>query len=135
MGDRVGQKAAIRRSELIEQCLGLFEVGGVKVFGEPGVDRGEQCHRFLLPALLAAQAGEAHRAAQSPGLCVLLARAVDAFLDGRLGLAHRPGAGEKAWLFSRWSSASSGPPPIQGEISFPILQLKPDPNGPDILRF
>jgi hypothetical protein len=49
----------------------------------------------LRPALLAAQAGEAHRGAQFPGLCVLPARDGDAPLDGGLGLAHRPGAGEQ----------------------------------------
>ena len=79
----------------IEQRLGLFEVGGVEAFGEPGVDRGAQGGRLLRPALLAAQAGKAHRTAQFPGFRVLPACDVDALLDGRLGLAHRPGAGEQ----------------------------------------
>jgi len=48
-----------------------------------------------VPALLSTQTGEAHRAAQFPGLCVLAACDVDALLDGRLGIAHRPGAGEE----------------------------------------
>ena len=47
------------------------------------------------PALLSAQAGEAHCGAQFPGLRVLPARDVDGLLDGRLGLAHRAGAGEQ----------------------------------------
>ena len=52
-------------------------------------------HRLLRPALLLAQAGEAHRTTQFPALCVLPSRDVDACLDGRPGLAHRPGAGEQ----------------------------------------
>src|SRR6267378_4835906 len=63
-----------RLSQFVEQRLGLFEIGGVEAFGEPVEDRGEQCHRLLRPALLLAQAGEAHRAAQFPGLGVLPAR-------------------------------------------------------------
>src|SRR6202040_432803 len=58
-----------RLSQLIEQRLGLFEVGGIEAFGEPAEDWGEQGGRLLRPALLAAQAGEACRAAQFPGLC------------------------------------------------------------------
>jgi hypothetical protein len=50
---------------------------------------------LLRPALLAAQAGEAHSTAQFPGLRVLPARDGDGFLDGGLGLARRPGAGEQ----------------------------------------
>ena len=34
-----------RLSQFVEQRLGLFEIGGVEAFGEPGVDRGEQFHR------------------------------------------------------------------------------------------
>ena len=44
---------------------------------------------------MSAQADEARRGAQFPGLCVLPTGDVDGFLDGRLGLAHRPGAGEQ----------------------------------------
>src|SRR6516165_6034719 len=51
---------------------------------------------LLRPSLLSAQAGEAHRTTQFPGLRVLPARGVDALLDGRLGPAHRPGAGEQS---------------------------------------
>jgi hypothetical protein len=64
-------------------------------FGEPAEDRGEEGDRLLRPALLPTQAGEAHRAAQFPGLRVLPARDVDALLQGRLGLAHRLGASEQ----------------------------------------
>ena len=54
-----------RLGQLVEQRLGLFEVGGVEAFGKPGVDWGEQGDRLLLPALLSAQAGEAHGTARN----------------------------------------------------------------------
>jgi exonuclease SbcC len=50
-----------RLGQLVEQRLGVLEVGGVEAFGEPAEDRGEEGDRLLRPALLAAQAGEAHR--------------------------------------------------------------------------
>ena len=82
-----------RLGQVVEQRLGLFEVGGIEAFGKPAEDWGEQGSRLLRPALLSAQAGEAHRTAQFPGLCVLPACDGDALLDGCLGLAHGPGAG------------------------------------------
>src|SRR6266404_4341128 len=84
-----------RLSEGGEEGAGGFEVGGVEAFGEPAEDWGEQGGRLLRPALLAAQAGEARCGAQFPGLRVLPARDGDALLQGRLGLAHRPGASEQ----------------------------------------
>src|SRR6266446_3414358 len=77
-----------RLHQLVEQRLGLFEVGGVEAFGEPGEDRGEQGDCLLLPAPLAAQAGEARRGAQFPGLRVLPAGDGDGFLVCCFGLAH-----------------------------------------------
>ena len=61
----------------------------------PAEDRGEEGSRLLRPALLAAQAGEAHGGAQFPGLRVLPAGDGDALLHGRLGLVHGAGAGEQ----------------------------------------
>src|SRR5262245_63075825 len=84
-----------RLTQFVEQRLGLFEVGGVQAFGEPGVDRGEQGESLLRPALLPAQTGETHRTAQFPGLRVLSARDLDGLLQGGLGLARRPGASEQ----------------------------------------
>jgi hypothetical protein len=81
--------------EFIQQHAGGLQVGGVEAFGEPAEDRGEEGRPLLLPALLAAQAGEARGAAQFPRLRALPARDLDAFLDGGLGLAHCPGAGEQ----------------------------------------
>src|SRR5271166_7101517 len=65
-----------RLGQFVEQRLGVLEVGGVEAFGEPAEDRGEEGGRLLRPALLSAQAGEAHGGAQFPGLCVLPARDV-----------------------------------------------------------
>ena len=84
-----------RLGQFVEQRLGLFEVGGIEAFGKPGVDRGEQGSRLLRPALLPAQAREAHDTAQFPGLRVLPACDVDALLHRGLGLAHRLGTGEQ----------------------------------------
>ena len=49
-----------RLGQFVEQRLGLFEVGGVEAFGEPAEHWGEQGSCLLRPALLPAQAGEAH---------------------------------------------------------------------------
>src|SRR5438105_1205977 len=56
-----------RLSQFGEEGAGGSQIGGVEAFGKPAEDRSEQGHRLLGPALLAAQAGEAHRAAQFPG--------------------------------------------------------------------
>jgi hypothetical protein len=82
-------------------------------------DFAEQGDRLFAPALLPAQAGEAHSTAQFPGLRVLLARDIDAFLDGGLGRAHRPAPASNASPLSRWSSASIGAPPIFSTASNP----------------
>ncbi len=65
----------------------------VEAFGEPAEDWGEKGNRLFAPALLPAQASEAHRTALFPGFRVLPAGDVAALFDGRLGLAQRPGAG------------------------------------------
>jgi hypothetical protein len=67
-----------RLSQFIEQRLGLFEVSGIEAFGKPAEDGGEQGDRLLRPALVSAQAGEAHSTTQFPGLRVHPASA-----DGR----------------------------------------------------
>ena len=52
--ERSGDAAS---AEVVEEGLGLFEVGGVEAFLEPAEDWGEQCDRLLRPALLSAQTG------------------------------------------------------------------------------
>src|SRR6516164_2441262 len=58
--------------EFVEQRLCVFEIGRIKAFGEPAVERGEQVAGFGLAALVAAQPGEAHGGAQFPELGFLL---------------------------------------------------------------
>jgi hypothetical protein len=65
-------------------------------------NRGEQGDRLLRPALLLAQAGEAHSTAQFRGLCVLSERDLDALLDGRLSASLTvPAPASKASPMSR----------------------------------
>src|ERR1700730_17603287 len=71
-----------RLGQFVEQRLGLLQVGGVEAFGEPAEDGGEEGDRLLRPALLPAQAGEAHRGAQFPGLRVLPAGAAAGLSGG-----------------------------------------------------
>jgi hypothetical protein len=56
---REGQKRGRLRIERLEQRLGLFEIGRVKAFGEPAVDRRERIAGLVAPPLFAQQAGEA----------------------------------------------------------------------------
>ena len=43
------------RTQLVEQCLGVLEIGGVEALGEPTVDFGEHRARFVATALLREQ--------------------------------------------------------------------------------
>ena len=65
------EKGRTRRSlrtllfvELVEQGLGVFQVGGIEAFGEPVVDFGQHRARFIEMTLLREQAREAGRGAQ-----------------------------------------------------------------------
>ena len=58
-------------SELGEKGLCLLQILGIKAFGEPVINRGEQLIRRLTLALALPQVGEAHRRAQFPGLGLL----------------------------------------------------------------
>jgi hypothetical protein len=51
---------AVRSGERLQQRLGLLQVGRVKAFGEPAVDRRQQRMGFALLTLLLPQASEAH---------------------------------------------------------------------------
>ena len=51
-------------AQLIEQRLGLFQIGGIEAFGEPVVDRGEHRARFSGTALSREQTAEAGGRAQ-----------------------------------------------------------------------
>src|SRR5215472_2472748 len=60
-------------AQLIEQRLGLLEIGSVEAFGEPVVDFGEHRTRFIPLPLLRQQAREAHGGAQLPCFGALMA--------------------------------------------------------------
>ena len=53
-------------AELVEQRLGVFEIGGIEAFGEPAVDGREQLARLAPPALFSPQPRQARRRAQLP---------------------------------------------------------------------
>src|SRR5713226_8436231 len=59
-------------SQLVEQRLCVFEVGGAEAFGEPAVDRREEVAGFGVAALVAAEPGEARGGTQFPELGALL---------------------------------------------------------------
>ena len=60
--------------QLIEQRLGLLQIERVEAFGEPAIDWGEKIAGLIPLALIAPEPRHAHRRAQLPGLCLLLAR-------------------------------------------------------------
>ncbi len=60
----LGMLASHRSAQLLEQRLGVLEVGGVEALGEPVVDRREEVVGLVHVALIAPQAGEAGRSAQ-----------------------------------------------------------------------
>src|SRR6266849_3548014 len=51
-------------SQLVEQRLGISQVGGVEAFGEPAVDFGEHRARLVATTLLCEQPRETHGSAQ-----------------------------------------------------------------------
>ena len=57
--------------EVVEQGLGVLQIGGVEAFREPAVDRGEQVARLGGLALVVPQPGEARSGAQLQRLCLL----------------------------------------------------------------
>jgi hypothetical protein len=63
-GKSSGQRVLF--DQFVEQCLGVFQIGGVEAFGEPAIDVGEHCAGFSAATLLLEQPGEAHRRAQLP---------------------------------------------------------------------
>src|SRR6516165_1806180 len=59
-------------SELVEQRLGVLEVGCGETFSEQAIDRRQQVAGFGAAALVAAEPGKAHSGAQFPELGPLL---------------------------------------------------------------
>src|SRR6516164_587373 len=71
--------------EFVEQRLGVFEVGCVKAFSEPAVDRHQEIACLGLAALVTPEPGEACGGAQFPELGLLLPRDVQSFAIQSLG--------------------------------------------------
>ena len=90
--------------QLIEQRLGVLEVGGVEAFGEPAVDRREQVAGLGALALIAPQASEAGRGAQLQGFRLLAAGGVDRPLEPGCCFGTLAGLGQD-YAASRCSSA------------------------------
>src|ERR1700716_3115158 len=76
--------------KLAEQRLGLSKVAGVKTFGEPIVDRGEEVSCRLPLSLIAQEPRQAHGRAQFPRLCLLGARNGQGMLEIRLRFRDVP---------------------------------------------
>src|SRR5216683_527146 len=74
--------------QLLQQCLGLLEVSGVKAFGEPAVDGCQQLVGLGPLALLLPQARQAHSSAQLPPLRLLLASDSERLLKTRRCLSN-----------------------------------------------
>jgi hypothetical protein len=72
-------------AELVEQCPGSLQIGRIEALGEPVVDRAEQFVCLGPPALVAPQPGEAHRGAQLPQPCALVAADRQGLLATSLG--------------------------------------------------
>jgi hypothetical protein len=99
--------------QLIKQRLGLLEVGSVKAFSEPAVDRYEQFVGFIPLALLLPQPAEAHRRPQLPGFGLLAAGNGEGLLKAGFGLHTIPLRG-----------------PLQEQLSLQPIQLRREPALP-----
>src|SRR5215469_1518681 len=64
-------ESGIKGGQFLEQRLSLFQIGGIKPFGEPAVNCGEHRARLIAAALLHKQARQAGRCAQFKEPCRL----------------------------------------------------------------
>src|SRR5215472_4627952 len=82
-------------TQLVEQGLGVLQVGALEAFGEPVVDLSEHRARFVALGLVAEQTRQAGGRAQLPRPRLLHARDLDSFaersfsLRGVGGIAHQ----------------------------------------------
>jgi len=91
---RVGQLSVLGRwlitsalpvlGQFVQQRLGLLQILGVKPFGEPVVDFGQQLVSFFFLALLLPQAAQAHHRPQLQRLGALATRNLDGMLKTHL---------------------------------------------------
>jgi hypothetical protein len=73
-------------AQLVEQHLGVLEIGGVEALGEPAIDGGEQLVSLAAFTLVGPQAGEAGRRAQLERLGALSLRDLPCQMEARLGV-------------------------------------------------
>src|SRR5262245_26435592 len=64
-GKTLARPATVLCLQLTEQCLGFLEVGGIKSFREPAIDRHEELVSLSALALLLPQASKVHCSAQA----------------------------------------------------------------------
>ena len=72
--------------QFFEQCLSLFQIGGIEPLGKPAIDGGEEVASFGPPASLAPQQGQARGGPQLIGLCLLPSRYAQRLFEGVLAL-------------------------------------------------
>src|ERR1700722_13070642 len=73
----------VLRRRLLQQRLRLLQIARIETFGEPAVNRGEQFARFHRLTPVTPEPRHAHRRAQLPGFCLLLARHREGALEIR----------------------------------------------------
>src|SRR6516162_1824002 len=74
------------QGQIVEQCPGIPQIGGVEALGEPAVTGGEKLVRLGAPVLLAPQPGEARRGAQLPRFGTLLSSQLQGLLKSDFAL-------------------------------------------------
>jgi putative transposase len=107
--------AALSR-ELLQQCLRLLQVGGIKPLGEPAIDLRQELSGVIAPALLLPQPAQAHRGPQLPRLRLLAA-------------SHAKGLLEPGFRFRLFICRQS-----QQQLSFESIQLRLQETLPSNLR-
>src|ERR1700722_2172345 len=80
-------KSFARPAQLVEQCLCIFQIGGVEAFREPVVDIGEPRTCLFAASLRYEQPGEVGRGTQFPRLGALLTCDLDSALKAILNLS------------------------------------------------
>src|SRR5712692_509750 len=75
------QRAPCPSRQRLQQRLGLLQVGRVKAFREPAVDRGQQRACLGPLALVLPQPRQAHGGAQLQRVCLLAASSIEGLME------------------------------------------------------
>jgi len=89
-GSRSARSQVGRFCESVEKRFCRFEVGRIEPFGEPVVDRLQECRRIGESTLIAQQPGKARGGAQFPGERALPARPVERLPEMALSRRRSP---------------------------------------------